>query len=405
MLSGKTVLVTGATGLIGSHLVDVLMQMNDVRVIALSRSEDCLRDVFAPYLRQKRFSYEARNISDPLRLQEDVDVVFHAAGPIGGDAIRNAPLSVIGPNVLGTNNCLELLLQQEKRTGRRGRAVIFSSATVYGEPAVGRTRVDEADTALSEPLEAVTAPYSQSKRMAETLARAYYRQHGVDSRIVRFSYVYGYSRLRPKTAFFDFIEKALAGQDIVMNNADLPKRDNIYIDDAVFGMLTVLEKGESGQAYNVSSDGDAGNFAAMDEMAAEIASVVNERGLGTKEVHVRYRTGAEGAERRPGLLLAHDRLCGLGWNVGYSLRQGVEQTVQALYREKNASDIEMIEGENFMGRFDDKVAVITGATSGIGAACAKEFADEGANVVLVGRNEQRGASLEQKLKTTRGGGN
>ncbi len=47
---------------------------------------------------------------------------------------------------------------------------------------------------------------------------------------------------------------------------------------------------------------------------------------------------------------------------------------------------------------DYKVAVITGATSGIGAAVAEKFAEEGKFVVLVGRSNQRGNALESKIK-------
>lgn len=50
-----------------------------------------------------------------------------------------------------------------------------------------------------------------------------------------------------------------------------------------------------------------------------------------------------------------------------------------------------------MGIFEGKVAVITGATSGIGAATAKRFAELGANVALIGRNGLRGQQLEDEL--------
>lgn len=42
-----------------------------------------------------------------------------------------------------------------------------------------------------------------------------------------------------------------------------------------------------------------------------------------------------------------------------------------------------------MARFQDKVVVITGAGSGIGAGTAQRFAREGANVVLVGRTQEK----------------
>ncbi|CAH0402613.1 unnamed protein product [Chilo suppressalis] len=45
-------------------------------------------------------------------------------------------------------------------------------------------------------------------------------------------------------------------------------------------------------------------------------------------------------------------------------------------------------------RFQDKVVIVTGASSGIGAAAAKLLTEEGASVVMVGRNKEKLAAVE-----------
>ena len=54
-------------------------------------------------------------------------------------------------------------------------------------------------------------------------------------------------------------------------------------------------------------------------------------------------------------------------------------------------------------QFTGKVAFVTGATSGIGHACAMAFAQAGANVVCVGRNEDALSELERNLRETTSG--
>ncbi len=55
-----------------------------------------------------------------------------------------------------------------------------------------------------------------------------------------------------------------------------------------------------------------------------------------------------------------------------------------------------------MGRFSDKIMLVTGATSGIGRAVALRGAREGAIVIAVGRNEERGNAVVEAITNEEG---
>ena len=156
----KTVLVTGATGLIGSHLVDALMVMGDVRVIALSRSERKLKEGFKEYINHDRFSYVAVNaIEDFGRdISGEIDYIFHAASPMERKLVETNPVEVIMPNLHGTINCINLLLRQKELTGKTGRLVLFSSVTVYANDTDRDKAVLEDETNITEYLDSLNAP-------------------------------------------------------------------------------------------------------------------------------------------------------------------------------------------------------------------------------------------------------
>jgi nucleoside-diphosphate-sugar epimerase len=321
--SGKTVLITGATGLVGSHLVNKLMAMGDVQVIALSRSEQKLKNTFALYLDSPYFSYIAQDVTQPFDLSEKmVDVIFHAASPISGKTIANTPVDVIYPNIIGTINCLELLRKQRISSGKNKRIVLFSSATVYGNISGKDVLVSEDDTAIASPLDSGNSAYSESKRMTEVIAQAYIRQYNIDTVIARPSYIYGNAASQPETAFFSFIDKIVANEDIVINNSGLARRDNIYIDDVVSGLLVICEKGETGQAYNISSNAELGNFTAIDETAEIMTKIASDEFNCSSRV---LYNSDKSETRMPGIILSNEKLKALGWQLTTSQTNGIRK--------------------------------------------------------------------------------
>ena len=319
----KTVLITGATGLMGFNLVDKLMQSGVAKLIVTSRSKSKLEKTFPDYIGNEGFQIIEHDASIPYPDEiKDVDYIFHAAGPMERNIVMNYPVSVILPNVLGTINTLEFLRKQEVKTGRKGRAIIFSSVTVYNNPTKEDFVAAEDETYFTQSLDAETACYSESKRMSEVIAKSYVKQYGVDAVIARFSTVYGPTRNVPDTAFYEFIKKSIAGEDIIVNSNAAPRRDNIYVSDAIEGLLTLTLKGISGEAYNVSSNGDLGNYAAVDEIAQVIAQVADNNN------EIKYKTRID--SKRSGLMLANNKLKSLGWHLKNDMRKGIGLTLKKM---------------------------------------------------------------------------
>jgi len=342
MSAQKIVLVTGATGVIGSHIVPHLLKKG-YYVIAVSRSESKLKEVFGHCIGMDSFEFVAMDVSEPFEImsisknkrQEPIDVVFHAASPTARDTIRDYPIEVIKPNIFGTEYILRGLLDQQKKTGVKGRAVIFSSMAVYGLNPPTDIVVSESDVMYFDSLEHRNAPYAESKRMVEIITQAYVKQFGVDAIIVRPSGIYGNIMYPPETAFYEFIRKAILRQDIWIEVNDIPKRDNIYIDDVISALLVILQHGKSGETYNISSGGDLENYAALDEIARMVANISNE--IFSDKITMSYKSPSNDTPRKPGIFIKNDKLKTLGWSVKTSLTEGIRVILSEQAKSKNSS--------------------------------------------------------------------
>ncbi len=266
-LEGCTILVAGATGLIGACVVDLLMQQrqSSCNVVALGRNEERARQRFAAYWGQEHFCFLQGDVTQPLASDQTFDYIIHAASNASPNFFQNNPVEVIKANIRGVEHLMEYGMAHGMR-----RMLYVSSGEIYGEGNGGVfTETDSGYVDCATP----RACYPSSKRTAETLCMAYATEYGADVVIARPCHTYGpYFTESDNRVYAQFIRNLLAGEDIVMKSAGQHYRSWLYVVDCAVALLTILLKGLRGQAYNVADEASNITIRQMAELLAASAS-------------------------------------------------------------------------------------------------------------------------------------
>lgn len=323
-LAGKSVLLSGATGLIGSFLTDVIMTLNarglNCRVYALSRDAARAAARFAHWQDIEWLQCIASDINRPLIRPElgKVDFVLHLASNTHPLQYATDPIGTITTNIIGVQNMLDFAAAHEAE-----RFAFASSNEIYGENRGDAELFDEAYCGYINS-NTMRAGYPESKRCGEALCQAYKAQKGLDVVIPRLTRSYGPTMLMSDTkAISQFIRKGIAGEDIVLKSAGTQYYSYTYVADAVTGLLTVLLSGENGEAYNIA---DARSDITLRDLAGLIAGFA-----GRKVVfEIPDATEAAGYSRATKARLDGGKLRGIGWSARYDIRAGIERTMRIL---------------------------------------------------------------------------
>jgi len=321
-IKGKRILVTGATGLICSAVVDFLLLMNEtaklnIKVYVAVRSIDKAKKRFLLWEKCSDIVFIEYNALTKIEWGFHIDYIIHGASPANPTLYVMQPVETMLANFVGLNNILEY-----SRTHSTNRVLFISSSEVYGQ------KDSSEPYKLSEygyvDILNPRACYPSAKRACETLCSAYLTEYGVDSVIVRLGHIYGPTATRHDTrASSQFFYDVIDGHDIVMKSAGSQIRSYCYVADCVSAIMTVLLNGESGKAYNVSNPS---SVATIRELAEEIAK------SSCKKVVFEKPSDAEkkGYNLMDNSSLDASALLELGWYGKFDLKAGVEHTLSII---------------------------------------------------------------------------
>lgn len=319
-LSGCNILVTGATGLIGSCIIDVLMTHpnRDYNVYACGRNEKRIEQLFSQYLNDSHFYFVRQDITIPLACDTIFHYIIHAASGAAPSDFSLRPVEVMKANLLGIINLMEYGREHQLK-----RFLYVSSGEVYGE---GDGRLFTEDySGYVNPMMARSC-YPSSKRAAETLCASYGAEYGVDYVVARPCHIYGPNFTEnDNRVYAQFIRNVIVGENIVMKSTGAQFRSWCYVVDCVSALLHILLKGENGQAYNVADESSNISIRELAEMIAEI---------GGQKVIIESPSEKEkaGFNVVNKSIFSADKLYKLGWDVKKSMKMNIKATIEFLMK-------------------------------------------------------------------------
>lgn len=323
--SGKTMLVTGASGMLPAYIVKSLLYLNSLekypptRLICVVRNLTRAGRCFYNYLDDENLVFLEHDVNEPLCIDEPLDYIIHAASKASGKFFYSDPVGVLNANTIGTFNMLKLAKEKQVKS-----FLYFSSGEVCGDIYSKKELVKESDYGVIDPYD-VRNCYALSKKSGENMCYCWFYQYGIPVKTVRPSHTYGPGfKEDDDRAFAQFVMSAVNKQDIILKSDGSAKRSFVYIADAVRAYFNVLLNGQNGSVYNISNDHEI----SIKELAEIICKHSN------NEINIKYdiKSTNNSSSSKNGLEDI-SRIKGLGWEPRISEEEGFKRTIE-FYKNK-----------------------------------------------------------------------
>ncbi len=250
----KKILITGGTGFIGKWILFTIYEFNirynlNIRLDILSRNPKKFLSEFSNFKNHKKFRFLKSEVTSLNIPNKKYDYILHAATESSESLNRRNPLKMFETIINGTKNVLEY-----SKRNKAGKILYFSSGAVYGNQPKNMMKIPESWYG-SPSLDNHNNTYAEAKRAAEIMCQIYITQYKLNISIIRiFTLIGPFLPLNTHFAIGNFINSALRNKKILINGNGKPERSYLYITDLISWIFKILDKGESGIAYNVGSE-------------------------------------------------------------------------------------------------------------------------------------------------------
>ena len=327
-MDGKTVFVTGASGLIGSQIIKAISCYNKtngthIKAVAMVRNPEKAKKVFKDTENVEIYKCD---ITEEIDYAGNVDYIIHGASATSSRFFVDHPVETIKIAVDGTVNILEFARKKEVKG-----FVYLSSLEVYGTPDKNQTTIKEDYSGYINQL-SVRSSYSEGKRLVECLCCSYASEYNVPVKIARLSQTFGAGvEYNDGRVFAEFARCAIEKKDIVLHTMGNTVRSYCYTSDAVAAIIYILLKGQIGEAYNVTNMQTA---CSIKEMAETVCDLFKESGIKTV-IDIPEDVSSFGYNPEMIIRLDSSKLEQLGWKPTVSLEEMFRRLVASMKESKN----------------------------------------------------------------------
>jgi dTDP-glucose 4,6-dehydratase len=300
------VVITGAAGFLGSHLVDHYVRRGD-EVVGIDNFVTGDRRNIEHLCDVPSFRLIEQDVSEFIKVEGAVDAVLHFASPASPIDYAKLPIQTLKVGSLGTHNALGLA------KAKGSRFLLASTSEVYGDPQEHPQK--ETYWGHVNPI-GPRGVYDEAKRFAEAMTMAYHRVHGLETHIVRIFNTYGpRMRLNDGRALPAFVSQALLGEDLTVFGEGKQTRSFCYVDDLVSGIGLLLDS-EQREPLNLGNPDEVSIL----DFAREIIEITDS----DSEIAFEPLPVDDPHVRRPDISLARELL---GWEPKYSRAEGLAETI------------------------------------------------------------------------------